>query len=182
MKLTIHQPNFFPHKAFFDKMRMADRIVLLTYCQFEKNGYQNRFGYKDKWYTMSVDKHKADIVGKEYLNPEEDWEKIKRRLPDINFQPFDRDIGASLRETNVQIIHRIRDMLDIQTDIVEDWKTPATGTERLVEICSTFGATEYIAGPSGKNYLNEELFALNGITVTYQEPSESVPIINEIPD
>ena len=43
MTITIHQPNFMPWYPFFEKIQQADIFVLLGHCQFEKNGFQNRF-------------------------------------------------------------------------------------------------------------------------------------------
>ncbi len=56
MIISIHQPNFMPWNPFFEKIQQSDMFVCLTQCQFEKNGYQNRFNFNDKWYTMSVKK------------------------------------------------------------------------------------------------------------------------------
>ena len=56
-------------------------------------------------------------------------------------------------------------MLDIETEIVLDYPTNLKGTDRLVDICKTMKATEYISGPSGKNYL--ELRKFGDIKVTY---------------
>ena len=51
MRVSIHQPNFVPWYPFFQKIKEVDVFVILKECQFEKNGYQNRFNFNDKWYT-----------------------------------------------------------------------------------------------------------------------------------
>ena len=56
MRISIHQPNFVPWYPFFQKIKEVDVFVILKECQFEKNGYQNRFNFNNKWYTMSVKK------------------------------------------------------------------------------------------------------------------------------
>ena len=66
MKVTIHQPAFMPWYPFFQKMQLADKFIFLTNCQFEKNGYQNRFNINDKWYTMRTHKGNVDIINKTY--------------------------------------------------------------------------------------------------------------------
>ena len=80
MILAIHQPNFFPWWPYFEKIEQADMFVFLTHCQFEKNGYQNRFNHNDNWYTMSVKRGMKPISEKEYLNPIKDWDRIKSNL------------------------------------------------------------------------------------------------------
>src|SRR5690349_12445323 len=99
MKIAIHQPNFFPHYAFFQKMEEADLFVMMGYCQFEKGGWQNRFSY-GSWYTMSVFQGLKSIVEKKYASPEEDWIRIKHDLPACAplLKKFDSCITDSLFE------------------------------------------------------------------------------------
>ena len=40
-------------------------------------------------------------------------------------------------------------------------------TERLADLCKQAGGTEYISGPSAKDYLEERIFADMGITLTW---------------
>ena len=54
MIVSIHQPNFMPWYPYFQKMQQADIFVVLENCQFEKNGFQNRFNMNNTWYTMST--------------------------------------------------------------------------------------------------------------------------------
>jgi hypothetical protein len=81
MIVTIHQPNFMPWYPFFQKIQQADIFVLLGNCQFEKNGFQNRFNLDGRWNTMSVRKGIDNINKKQYIDPLKDWERIKNSLP-----------------------------------------------------------------------------------------------------
>jgi hypothetical protein len=170
MIVTIHQPNFCPWLPFFEKMARADLFVLLTECQYEKNGYQNRFRYADQWYTMSTARGLSPICTKHYLNPEEDWERIKHRLPQFDLGWLDECLGQSLAHTNLRIIEAMARRLGIATPIVEDFPTEATGTDRLVELCQEYGATTYLSGPSGKRYLDLDKF--DGICVDFFEATD----------
>ena len=78
MKIGIHQPNFLPWYPFFQKINDVDIFIILKEPQFEKNNFQNRFSLNDEWYTMSVHKGMMPIKNKEYFNPQEDWEQIKK--------------------------------------------------------------------------------------------------------
>ena len=84
MKIAIHQPNFLPWYPFFQKIKEVDRFIILGHCQFEKNGFQNRFNLDNKWHTLSIQKGLDPIVSKTYLNPFKDWNKIKCNLPQMN--------------------------------------------------------------------------------------------------
>ncbi len=160
MIVAIHQPNFMPWYPFFQKMQQADVFVIMVYCQFEKNGYQNRFNLSDGWRTMSVYRGLDIINQKRYVNPQVDWKKIKMSLPQYSEQleVFDDCIEESLVGTNVAIIRRAVQLLGLDTKIVIDNPTDLSGTERLVEICADNAATSYLAGISGRNYLDEGLF------------------------
>jgi hypothetical protein len=114
-----------PWLPFFQKMRSVDKFILLTNCQFEKNGFQNRFNIGEDWQTMSVFSRTDLICNKKYKHPARDWSIIKRRLPQylhiLNL--FDDVIGENLMQTNSQIISMIAEMLSIDTPIFFDHAT-----------------------------------------------------------
>lgn len=176
MIITIHQPNFIPWYPFFQKMKQADIFVVLTHCQFEKNGFQNRFNIDGVWRTMSVYKGLRAINEKIYINPWKDWNKIKMSLPDYSSQLelFDDCISDSLVETNIAIIRKIADILKIDTEIVVDHDTDSSGTQRLIDLCNYYSANKYIAGTSGKKYLDETLFIEEDVGLTYQSETDMI--------
>lgn len=182
MILTIHQPNFFPWYPFFQKVKSADKFVFLNHSQYQKNYLQNRFSYGDKWFTMSVNKGLDPITTKKYLNPEKDWNSIKNKLPQFKdvFPLFDDCISESLVDTNMRIITKICNILEIKTELLLDYETDLTSTDRLVDICLHFGADTYLSGISGKNYLEMKKFEDKNIKVIFQDEKEMIknPILD----
>lgn len=178
MIISIHQPNFFPWLPFFKKMEESNLFVILNHCQFEKNNFQNRFYYRNSWNTMSVYKGLDLIIEKKYVNPFEDWKKIKRKLSDKEktLNNFDECISESLSETNVNLITSIANHLKIKTEIVLDEKTDLLSNERLISICKKYGASKYIAGAGGKNYMDLDKFKDAGIEVIFQDLKEDEKI------
>lgn len=177
MKVAIHQPNFIPWRPFFAKMLAVDCFVVLTRCQFNREHYQHRFKYQDRWYTMGVEKPKhADLIlNKRYFNPVKDWQAIKMRLPQFKpwFEQFDAHIGPELWLTNFVIIRMIAEQLGIKTEIIVDPIPSCTGTDRLVEICRALNADTYLAGRSGAAYMDLEKFKQAGIKVEFQEVTDT---------
>jgi len=171
MIVTIHQPNFVPWYPFFQKIEQADVFVVLGHCQFEKNGFQNRFQLDQKWYTLSVHKGLEPIREKKYVNPKRDWENIKRTLPKYRdiLSEMDYCITDNLFDTNFSIIKHMVQKLGIKTRIEEDYITDLKSTDRLVDICKKFGATTYLAGQGGLDYLDDSLFKNQNIEVIYQK-------------
>ncbi len=171
MIVSIHQPNFVPWYPYFQKMAAADKFVILSHCQFGKNGYTNRFMLDGKWRTMSVRKGMLPINEKKYVNPYDNWKAIKESLPKYSdvLSEFDDCISESLELTNVSIITRVAEMLDIDTEIVFDYPTQLRSTPRLVDICKKYGATSYLSGVGGKDYLDASLFEAENVDVVFQD-------------
>ena len=171
MRVGIHQPNFVPWMPYFEKIAACDIFVILSHCQFTKNNYQNRFN-SDGWNTMRVSKKTELIKDKRYLNAEQDWYKILDKFQSLEFM---RDLcNASLLKMNVAIIKAICQRLGIETPIYLDFPTDKTGTERLVEICRHYNATEYLMGESGTNYMDTSLF--KGIKLITHTNKDKRPI------
>jgi len=146
VRVGIHQPNFVPHFGFFYKMSMCDVFIILEQCQFEKNGYQNRYFLqgKQRWVTMPVHSGLAPLYSKQYVN------------------------GENLVQLNVEFILWVIRVLGINTRLVKDVVTDSTKTQRLVDNLNHYGATHYVTHPSAKDkYLDEELIRSSGIDVVY---------------
>jgi hypothetical protein len=182
MIVTIHQPNFMPWYPFFQKIQQAEVFVLLSHCQFEKNGFQNRFNMDGRWNTMSVKKGLEYINKKQYVAPNNDWDRIKNSLPQYKniLTEMDHMISTNLYQTNSNIIRYLIKKLNINTLVVEDYQTNLTSTARLVDICKRYGATTYLAGQGGKDYLNEDLFSTENIQVIYQENMNKIHTLEHL--
>ncbi len=166
-----------PWYPFFQKMAAVDTFVILGHCQFEKNNYQNRFHMNELWNTMSVNGGSHErIVDKRYVSHQQDWAKIKNRLVRYNTARFDEYVGSGLYETNVAIIREISSILGIGCEIVEDKPTASVGTGRIIEICKTFNATDYLSGTGAAKYLDERAFVDNRITLHLQDPTSMVRV------
>lgn len=181
MILCAHQPNFFPFCGFFQKMRESDIFVILKEPQFEKNNYQNRFNLGDKWHTMSVNRGLEPIKDKKYLAPAADWNKIKCNLEKYRenyidlLQEFDECfVSDKLYLVNSAIINKIREKLNIKTQLVFDHPTNLTSTDRLIDLCKKWGADTYLSGISGPNYMDMDKFKGNGIKVIIQDEATMI--------
>jgi hypothetical protein len=121
------------------------------------------------------------IKDKRYIEPHISWDRIKSKVNTPFLDEFDHLISESLSETNIGLIETISKALKIETKIVRDSPNISSDrSENLLNICHQYGANEYLSGPSGKKYLNEELFSKNGIKVRYFEAYEHMPIIEKL--
>lgn len=147
--VAIHQPNFMPWFPFFYKMASCDVFVLLMHCQFEKNGYQNRFLYKDKWITNPVRSGTGLIFDKAYTN------------------------GVSVSSMNCNLIHEFAGLLDINVQIEEShsciWEEKSmTTSQKLAEEVLAVEGNQYLTNPDAlSKYLNKEVFDKRKIELQY---------------
>jgi hypothetical protein len=191
MIVTIHQPEHLPWLGFFDKMRQADVFVLLDTTQFAKDDFQNRNRIKtangSTWLTVPVYKRGRSyqtILDTEICNDRNwrnsCWSQIQqnyRQAPYFAehkafFQDLYRQKWDRLVDLNAAIIGHIADQLGINTrivtaselDIYERGSTTVNFT-----ICRELGASAYLSGKHGKDYLDENLFHEHNIEVRYQD-------------
>lgn len=178
MKIAIHQPNFCPVKGYFDKIVAVDLFVIMVHCQWEKGKYQNRFHVGDEWNTMSVNHGLEPIIDKVYMNPREDWAKITKRYPNLGL--FNNCVSESLAVMNICIIRSAMKRFGFDTRTAYDSISCLTGTARLVDICKTAGATEYLSGQSGRKYLDLKQFEEADIKVSFQDNPDLTPLVHLI--
>ena len=183
MILALHQPNFMPWRPFFEKLERSDVFIILTHCQYTRRNYQNRFNIGQRWFTMGINKCPRDtaIRDVEYCNPLGDWSVIKKQLTDYEqvLSEFDECINHSLMDTNIAIIRKIASYLGITTEIQLDFATTKTSTDRTIELCKAHRATVYYSGIGGRNYLEADKFAANGIELRFQDDTQltKLPIV-----
>lgn len=191
MITTIHQPEHLPWLGFFDKMRQADLFVLLDNTQFAKDDFQNRNRIKTAngplWLTVPVYKKKRSIqriLDVEICN-DRNWrtrcwsqiEQSYKKAPHFDAQHgflkelYDTE-WEKLADLNSAIIRHMADALGIETRIVtaSELGVEETGaTEVNHAICAAVGASVYISGKMGREYLDETPFEASNIDVVYQE-------------
>jgi len=125
---------------------------------------------------MSVNKGLEPIINKRYVDPLKDWQKIKTNLKDKRqiLDAYDDCISESLWETNHKVIMRLLENLNIKVNVVYDEPTDELSNDRLISICKKLGATTYLAGSGGKNYMNLEAWKAAGIDVQFQVLNDDI--------
>lgn len=132
-----------PWLPYLYKIQQSDTFVVMINCQFEKNGYQNRFNHKEEWITKSVVNGNVPIKDKFYTD------------------------GNKLIDVNMPLLVGFCKLLSINTSKIHyDFPTESKGTERIIEICHRFKCNEYLTNPESTNkYLEEDKMNSAGITI-----------------
>ena len=189
MIVTIHQPNYFPYPGFFQKVLLSDIYVVLDRAQFEFD-ITNRnkiITPEGSWSRISVPVKKGqkffEVRNVEINNDqpwaEKNWDLICKSYNDSSFFDLYKTTLNSIFkkkwnlifDLNFYTLKKAFEWLDIKTEFILDSELDVTGmsSEHLLNICKKLGATKYLSGPSGKNYLNEKIFEQSKIKVEYQK-------------
>lgn len=186
MKVSIHQPQYWPWVPYLDKIAASDAFVVLDSVDFQKNGLQNRNQIKNAagalWLTVPV----RQKLGQRLVDVEIDgsawkrkhWATIEqnyRRAP--HFARYEPELKAlydapweRLVDLNLRVLELLRGWLGIGTKILRSSEMKATGSasELVLALCREAGATTYLSGTGAKAYLDEAAFKAAGIDVVWQ--------------
>ena len=171
---------------------MVDEFILYDDVQYTRRDWRNRNKIKtpsgSKWITIPVDvKGKYFQLIKDTRISDSQWNqnhwnaivhnysKAKYFLDYRNI--FEKlYLGTNdifLSDINRRFLSEICNILNIKTEISwsMDYNLIEGKTERLVELCKQAGATEYISGPAAKDYIDNNLFEEEGISLHFMDYS-----------
>lgn len=189
-KVAILQSNYIPWKGYFDLINMVDEFILYDDMQYTRRDWRNRNIIKTShglfWLTIPVlvkGKFLQKIKETEISNPNwnnEHWKTIMLSYTKapyfLQYKDFFEELYAKctfkyLSEINYYFLTAICKQLGINTKIKwsDEYILAPGKTERLVDICKQAGATEYLSGPSAKNYIDSTLFEKANIKLTFME-------------
>ena len=184
-KVAILQSNYIPWKGYFDIINSVDEFILYDEVQYTKNDWRNRNKIKTPdgllWLTIpvyhSLSQKINEIKISDKIWGKKHWKTISQNYSKAKYFKEYKDIFEKLYNIeeeylsiiNYNFIIEINKILNIKTKISwsTDYKLVQGKTERLVDLCRQSGATEYISGPSAKDYINEELFHNENIKIKW---------------
>jgi len=189
MKVGIIQSNFLPWRGYFDFIREVDLFVLEDDLQYTKGDWRNRNRIKSprgsEWITVPVSyKHTTQLIQDtpiDYSQP--GAQKMLNRIRESYrnapyFQPYFSELSELLNQRvayisnlNISLIRWACRHLEIKTPLQfsKDYYPHGTKTERVIDILRKVGATVYLSGPAGRNYILPELFEQAGIQLEYKQ-------------
>lgn len=191
MIVTIHQPEHLPWLGFFDKARQADLLVLLDHVQFRKNYFQNRNRIRtsqgESWVTVpvltkghaqqSLNQVRIDNAGsprwrdKTYASIAQSYGKAPFwREHEAFFRATFSSEWEYLAELNEHFIRYLLGFLSPAVQVIRSSTLPVDGekSELILDICRHLGASLYLSGVSGRDYLDLPAFAAAGMKVEFQ--------------
>jgi hypothetical protein len=184
-KIAILQSNYIPWKGYFDLIASVDEFIIYDDMQYTSRDWRNRNQIKTPqgvlWLSVPVGTSTNRRIRDVTISSE--WQSKHWKTISSNYSraPYFLEIAEWLEPiytrssyTNLSVLNRafiqsICDYLDIKTTISNSWDyTLIEGkSERLANLCMQAGGTEYISGPSAKNYLDESVFLNCDIKVSW---------------
>jgi hypothetical protein len=187
LRVAVHQPHYFPYPGFFHKVSLVDVFVIMDDVQYAR-GFVNRNRILDAhgpvWLTVPIDKTQkfaanAQVeINNEIRWREDHWKKIQLSYTHARFfdlyredleRVYERD-WEYLFELDLETLKVTLGWLGIHVPMIRESQlnVTSTGTQRLVDVCRALGADTYVSGRGGKEYMEERLFAENGLKLEYQ--------------
>lgn len=190
MIVTIHQAAYLPWLGYLARIARSDVFVFLDTVQFEKNSFTNRNKIKTAagpiWLTVPVSSrgHMSKRLLDVEIDSRRDWRKKHRRSIEMNYRRaanFERNI-PKLETLYGGDEHLLADLcfnhlqfwlreLEIDTRVVRASTLHVEGrkSDLVLQLCKHLGATTYLSGPRGRDYLAQNDFAASGVDVVFYE-------------
>lgn len=194
--ISIHQPVYLPWIGFIDKLVSSDVFVFLDDVQYEKNGFQNRNKIKtesgEMWLTIPTSGKSKTLLKDVKVDNTSRWEEkhLKSIVQNYSkaqfFNKYWKEMNKFYEKSyeylidfNMEIILFLMKNFKIKTKILfsSELEISKKGSERILDICKSLNAEEYISGIGGKNYLNVDDFNKNNIKIKFQKFKH--PIYNQ---
>jgi len=194
MIVSIMQPAYLPWLGYFDRIMKSDLHLVLDDVQIthgDRNSFTNRnkIRQKDGWSWLTVPilttgrQGQLDIDAVE-VSQTQPWQ-VKHpqslhgayaRTPHFaEFFPAMQAIYATPVTRLVDIIDPLTDFqltaFGIETPIVRTstLKVGGTKADLVLNLCREVGATRYLSGPFGRDYLNLDDFEKAGIAIDWHD-------------
>ena len=192
-KVAILQSNYIPWKGYFDLIAYVDEFIIYDEMQFTKRDWRNRNRIKTpsglQWLTIPVltkgnfhQKISNTLVdGMNWAGTH--WSSLEKNYSQSSFF---KEISSWLKplylertysfisEVNRAFIEAICLFLQINTKIScsSNFNLIGEKSERLANICSQTGASEYVSGPAAKNYIDSTSFSQKSVNLKWFDYSD----------
>jgi hypothetical protein len=194
MIVSIMQPAYLPWLGYFERLLMSDLHIVLDHVPIDLNS-KTKFANRNKirtvdgscWLTIPLrTKGQRDALGIDQLKMANDegwsrrhWRSIEmnyRRAPHFaDYAPAFENVLASPEPELASFLCRTTKLLleffAIEVPILRSSQMGIASHKQqlILDLCRAAGATCYISGPFGRDYLDEETFRSAGIELKFHD-------------
>ncbi|MBL9003914.1 MAG: WbqC family protein [Myxococcales bacterium] len=186
MLVAIHQPNYLPWCGYFAKIAAADRFIVLDDVPMPRGrSYLSRAQILGpdgpQWLSMPVLRGGQPLI-KDARLVLDNWPARHLRTLRARYGPLSQGPSVLARlathlacpcerlaDFNIALLRELLSLLDIRTPLVcaSELSVSGQGSRHLLDLVRAVGGTAYVSGPSGRQYLDEQLFTQFGIPIQY---------------
>jgi hypothetical protein len=186
-RVAILQSNYIPWRGYFDLIHDVDLFIFYDDVQYTHSDWRNRNKLitrdGSRWLTIPAGHNLKRLICEVEI-PDQRWKQQHRNAIEQNYRtaPFFEESQplldflyensiTNLSDYNQRAIRHLSHILGIQTEFTDSRLLAVDGgkTGRLIGILEKVGATQYISGPTARNYIDESLFVQAGIELLYKE-------------
>ena len=193
MKAVILQSAYFPWRGYFDLIHDADIFCFYDEVKYTKNDWRNRNKIYSpqgvRWLSIPLSRDAVkqkissvtlpsgfEVAHLDALRNAYDRAPHWDQLEALQKELYQDNHFTLLSKLNQYATQKIASLIGVNTRFVDsaDYDLKGDRIERLVNLLNALGATEYITGPSAKNYLAgaEHLFEENKVNLSYKDYGE----------
>lgn len=186
---VISQPRFIPALNYLHRMMLTDVFVWLDNVQYTPRDWENRNKVKGpsgaKWLSVPVIHESRDQrICDTKIDPSQNWrqdhvrtlEHFYGRAPHghemMDFiLPLISAESQRLMDLNIGIVESVAPLLGIACHFVTATSLGADGRgeDLLIGLCRSVGATCYMSGSLGRNYITPSKWAESGLGLCYHD-------------
>lgn len=185
--ISIMQPHFFPWFGYFELIKNSDLFIFLDDIAFPHRSYVNRvkFQFQNKidWLSLPIKRDNNKLIKDVKLfNKKENFELLKKKISyslkkNKKFDIIENEINkiqiekiSTISEFNKITIKSIASFVFGKKINIIDYpkiKSEKIKSDKILEICKYYNATNYLTGHGGKNYLDFDLFEENNVKIEF---------------
>jgi len=191
MMISVMQPYLFPYIGYYQMINHVDTFVVLDDVQYIRRGWINRnnISISDKtrdkmMFSVPVKKAPRETLIKDILLSEEYglWKKKfyktleKRYSKKENYDKvitlvktiFDKN-HQTISQLSTDSLKSVSDYLNIKTSFVfsSELRTSGTSEQKIINICKSLGATDYVNSIGGKELYSKDKFSNHKINLSF---------------
>jgi hypothetical protein len=189
--LAAHQPQYLSYPGIFDKMDRADVFVFLDNVQYIRRGFLNRNRVRTRegwtWVTLPVHSEYTSRIC-EVVPMQSDWLAKHRKTISLLYgrsrylerlsglwRVLDEAQNASLAVLNAKSTLELARVLGMTPVTVVESEVQLSAEEcrtadlRLITLCQKLGCDTYLAGASGRKYMDLQVWEEHGIQVKWRD-------------
>ncbi len=190
MQVGIHQPMYLPWVGLFDRISKCDLFIFLDNVQYSKNYFLNRNKIKTPngsgWLTVPVltKGNFGQLIKDIKIDNNTDWSKKHwmsiyysyKKAPYFSsygnfFETAYQKKWIYLIDLSEYMLTGILNFMKVQVPIKKASVLAVQGKKEdlILNICNSVGASEYLSGPDGRNYMDLNIFGENNIKVYFHD-------------